>query len=203
MKRLLCVLPLAVFISAAIFVFMVSMVGNPPKPEAGSILRFDMTMVEKQQVIQRRNRALPEPPKKALAAPSPEPLSANSAIEQLSLAMPNFPDISMDNSLVAINLAPPQQSIIGREQQQMPLYRVEPRYPQHALQRKIEGYVIMAFSVDQQGKPQGIKVMESSPNGIFDREAARALKRWKYSPRIGDAGLQDEQRVKLEFRIQP
>jgi protein TonB len=120
-------------------------------------------------------------------------------------SMPDLPDFTMDTSVTGINIAIPQLLSVGKNQPVMPLYRVEPRYPVRALQRKIEGYVKLSFTIDEQGKPTDIRVIEEQPPRIFSREAITALKRWKYSPRLveGVAKSREGQTVKLEFRIQP
>lgn len=86
----------------------------------------------------------------------------------------------------------------------MPLYRVEPRYPARAMKQGAEGYVVMSFTIDTQGRPTDVKVIEAKPRRLFEREATRALKKWKYQPKVldGKAIEQIGQTVRLEFKIQ-
>jgi len=60
------------------------------------------------------------------------------------------------------------------------VHRVEPQYPQLAVQSKKEGLVVLEATVDTEGGVQAVKVLRSDP--IFDRAAADAVKQWRYAP---------------------
>ena len=62
-----------------------------------------------------------------------------------------------------------------------PLKRVSPQYPIEAAQQEIEGSVSMSFDVDAQGNVINVQVIASSPEGVFDRNATRAMSQWKYT----------------------
>ncbi|MEL7298379.1 MAG: TonB family protein [Pseudomonadota bacterium] len=62
---------------------------------------------------------------------------------------------------------------------------VEPIYPQRMLQRGIEGYVDVRYSVDQQGRAIDVIVTARSHSG-FERAALKALERFRYQPRVVD-----------------
>lgn len=80
--------------------------------------------------------------------------------------------------------------------------RVEPAYPQLARQRRIEGWVELEFLVTADGRPSEIRVVESSPNAIFDVAATRALQRWRFEPaRRGDAAPAARSRTRISFRL--
>ena len=61
-----------------------------------------------------------------------------------------------------------------------PLARAHPEYPRAALQRGVEGSVLLEFSVDRNGNVVSPHVLESRPRGVFDKAALEALSRWKY-----------------------
>ncbi|TMP38434.1 energy transducer TonB [Pseudoalteromonas rubra] len=65
------------------------------------------------------------------------------------------------------------------------------------------GYVQMQFDINEQGRPENIRIIESSHNGLFDQEAIRSLKEWKYNPKIenGAPVRQTNQKVQLDFDI--
>jgi periplasmic protein TonB len=60
------------------------------------------------------------------------------------------------------------------------VHRVEPQYPQLAVQSKKEGLVVLEATVDTEGAVQAVKVLRSDP--IFDRAATDAVKQWRYAP---------------------
>lgn len=57
-----------------------------------------------------------------------------------------------------------------------------PRYPNRALDDRISGSVVVQFVVDPQGRTTQLKVVESKPQGVFDRAAMDAIARWRYRP---------------------
>ncbi len=68
----------------------------------------------------------------------------------------------------------------------LPLRKVQPIYPNRALQRGIEGYVILRFTVTETGSVKDPVVVEADPPGIFDRAAIQAALKFKYRPRVID-----------------
>ncbi|MCC5854111.1 MAG: energy transducer TonB [Idiomarina sp.] len=74
-------------------------------------------------------------------------------------------------------------SALEPEQPEEPqlLVRVEPRYPPEAVRDRIEGMVIVAFIVDRAGQVQDPTVVRSEPEGVFDLELIRAVRRWRYT----------------------
>ena len=65
-------------------------------------------------------------------------------------------------------------------------------------------YVVMKFTIDPTGKPTDIEVVEANPPRVFEREAMRALRSWKYQPKVEDGTAQSQpgQTVKLEFQLE-
>ena len=63
-----------------------------------------------------------------------------------------------------------------------PISKVAPDYPPQARSRKVEGFVELEFRVATNGSTEDIRVVRSEPEGLFDRNAVRALMRWKFKP---------------------
>ncbi|NQZ83865.1 MAG: TonB family protein [Colwellia sp.] len=61
------------------------------------------------------------------------------------------------------------------------LTHVEPIWPKQAVYEKIEGSVTMSFSVNTDGSVDNIKIMESTPKGMFEKASIKALSQWKYA----------------------
>lgn len=59
-----------------------------------------------------------------------------------------------------------------------------PEYPPGALANRISGSVMLQFTVDVNGEPRDIHVVEATPPGVFDRAALTAVKRWRYAPTV-------------------
>ena len=56
-----------------------------------------------------------------------------------------------------------------------------PKRPLHTERIKSEAFVDIKFDVNKYGDVVDIKVVNSFPARIFDRESARALKKWKFN----------------------
>jgi len=61
------------------------------------------------------------------------------------------------------------------------LTHVEPVWPQKAIDNKIEGSVTMSFSINTDGSVDNIEIIESTPNGMFEKSSIKALAKWKYA----------------------
>ncbi|MBD1555736.1 energy transducer TonB [Vibrio sp. S9_S30] len=202
MRRLLLALPLAFVIASSLFYFMAWMVGSQKGKieESKSAVMFDLVMQEPESNVQRRQRQLPDPPKLP-DQPKPLPTSTPNVTPAQMPQVLSAPKLALANLGVAISM--PSLDGFGQDRQALPLYRVEPRYPPRAQKRRMEGYVILSFTIDEQGRPEDINLVEVYPNKIFAREAMNALKRWKYQPKLedGKAVKQLNQKVKIEFKM--
>ncbi|CAM5203572.1 energy transducer TonB [Alishewanella longhuensis] len=85
-----------------------------------------------------------------------------------------------------------------------PLVRAEPRFPTEAARQGISGWVMLNFSIDESGSVTDVSVVAAEPKDIFEREAIRALRRWKYQPQLveGKAVKQSNLQVQLDFQLQ-
>jgi periplasmic protein TonB len=63
------------------------------------------------------------------------------------------------------------------------LHRVEPNYPQFAVDAHLQGMVILEAIVDRDGAVAEVKVLRSA-GGVLDREALAAVRQWRYSPLV-------------------
>jgi TonB family protein len=65
--------------------------------------------------------------------------------------------------------------------------RVPPKYPKAALDKKLDGCVVLSFTIDAQGRPAEVKVEDSQPAGAFDAATLAAFPQWRFEqpPRPG------------------
>ena len=64
--------------------------------------------------------------------------------------------------------------------------RVEPEYPPVALQEKTQGVVTVQISISTEGKVTEATVVEGIPEGGFDRQALKAVRKWEFEPSLRD-----------------
>lgn len=91
----------------------------------------------------------------------------------------------------------------GGDSDVVPLVRVDPDYPPRAKQRRLEGYVDIEFTIGPAGTIQNPKVIGASPRGVFEQSALRAVRRWRYNPRIvdGKAVAMPGVQVRVRFEL--
>jgi len=63
-----------------------------------------------------------------------------------------------------------------------PIKRSSPKFPLAALRNLNEGWVIMSYSVDEEGNPKAPVVVDSAGHPSFERAARSALMRFKFKP---------------------
>ena len=66
------------------------------------------------------------------------------------------------------------------------------------------GWVKLSFTIDKSGAVTDVQVLSAEPANVFNREAMRALKRWKYQPLIlnGKAEKRLQLQVQLDFQLE-
>ena len=73
------------------------------------------------------------------------------------------------------------------------------------LKENLEGFVVLKFDITETGSTDNIKIVKSSPKGIFEKNAIAAFKQWQYKPAIknGKAMKQKGLLVQLDFKLAP
>lgn len=56
-------------------------------------------------------------------------------------------------------------------------------YPPEARAQGIEGFVMVRYDVNEEGRVVNASVVDSEPAGLFDEAALKAVASWQYSPR--------------------
>lgn len=90
-----------------------------------------------------------------------------------------------------------------QDRQAIALFQSTPRYPIVAQTEGIEGWVKLRYDVSPSGLAVNIKVVEAKPRRVFDSEAKKALKRWKFKAEQidGKAVTLKNQSVVMEFNL--
>jgi len=91
----------------------------------------------------------------------------------------------------------------GGDTDAVPLARVDPEYPPRAKQRRIEGWVDIEFTIGPAGTIQNAKIIGANPRAVFEQAALRAVRRWRYSPKVvdGKAVAQHGVQVRVRFEL--
>ncbi len=148
----------------------------------------DFVRLRPEERVERKARTRPPPPPPPERPPPPPRLEVRPAERpQVRPAEPGLPDIDVpvvggDGPYIGAFAAAPSSA----EGDVVPVVRFAPRYPREARQRRLEGWVRVRFTIEPDGSVSDARVVEAEPRRVFDREAVRAILRWKFKPRIVD-----------------
>jgi len=89
------------------------------------------------------------------------------------------------------------------DQEQMPLYREEPKYPLSYVKRRKSGWAEVSFTIDESGFVKEPKLLDSQGGKNFEKETINALKQWRYAPKFVDGSpIAAESRVRIDFTVE-
>jgi protein TonB len=127
-------------------------------------------------------------------------VKAEASKSQVKLAL-KLPTVNISG--INAGLSGPKLSLL-QDGDATPIVRIEPRYPMKAAREGKEGYVILSFSINKLGAVDDVKVIEAKPKRLFNKAARRALRRWKYKPKMVDGKPQKQtgQTIRLDFRLE-
>lgn len=179
--RLILAGVLAVAITGGLFALMTFLIhtdGKPPEEQEENRI-VDITMPDV-SVEARYETPKPDKPDEP---EQPPPDLPDVDIET--------PDVDIGNLSVGTPVAQANLKVGGlggfsSDGEYLPIVKVQPVYPRRALQRGIEGYVIVEFTVTQTGQTRDPVVVEANPPKIFDKAAINAALKFKYKPRVVD-----------------
>ena len=73
---------------------------------------------------------------------------------------------------------------VGDARMPIPFLTPAPDYPQRALARGLEGWVLVSFTIAETGAVVDATVVEADPPVVFDAAALRAIARYRYRPQL-------------------
>jgi protein TonB len=201
MVRFLVSILLGAVVTFGLFAFMAFLVssGDRNKEEQLENIIVEVNTTPPKSAAQQRQRVPPPPPPPPKAPPkqqAPEPEASN---DTGGLKF-NLPGVQMANA--SAGLSAPGAGL-GRDGDATPIVRIEPKYPIQAARDGKEGYVILSFTINEVGGVEDVKVIEAQPKRVFDKEARRALRKWKYKPKVVDGKAQRRPglSVQLDFTM--
>lgn len=138
--------------------------------------------------VKRKDVKPPDPPKpKKPHIPQRRPVQAKLTVPfEITPRLPGGPDTldlpPLESApMISANLS----DIFSPGQLDAPLtslVRIAPVYPMHARRRGIEGWVKVAFIVDEQGHVHDVSILEAEPPAIFEQSVKRCVSTWRFKP---------------------
>ncbi len=187
---------LAVLVTFGLFYLMQALIlGKDMKlGEAGGSM-IDFVRLKKDTELETKKRKMPD--KKEPEEPPPPP--------NLTTARTNKPSQDMGDMAFAIDvnvdLGGTDIAIAAADTDIIPIVRDTPQYPLRASERGNEGWVEVEFTISKLGTVKDPFVLNSHPSSIFDRSALKAIRKWKYNPKIEDGEPVERPGVKVRLKF--
>ncbi len=139
----------------------------------------------------------------------PELLDKQTIATNLAVDLP-FDDVNIIPSKSPVqpilSLVPLNQELAASstEQELQAIVRVKPKYPMWAERDNIEGWVQLAFDINETGKVENVSVIDSEPKRIFNKAARKALLKWKYQVVLMDGKplVHKNRSIQLNFKME-
>ena len=194
-RQTVMVLP-AFGISFCLFYLMAQLVISDAPFAPVSAAPIDVTPVAP------RPDSVPDPIKRVIPPP-PQPQEPPTQINRVPDAGPGFSLPVTAHGPVVTMTAPSLTAQATVDKTATPLVRIEPKYPPAAARDGINGWVQLRFNIQPDGRVSDIAVLAAEPRRVFDQEAIRALRNWKYQPKLenGRAVMQSDLVVQLDFQL--
>jgi protein TonB len=181
---------LAVGVTFALFLFMFKLIssGGKNNEELEAIAGIHFGPVDIPDEVMTKNRRIPKkppPPKN----PPPPPKMQVSKMDQTMQKMPNLnlPDLDIPmtggEGMFIGNFAAVDKT---EEGDIIPVVVIRPMYPRDAAIKGLEGWVKVEFTITAIGTVKDPRVVDAKPPRVFNREAIRAILKWKFKPRVID-----------------
>lgn len=198
--RLILAAPVAILVTAALFLFMIFLISDEFEAEEKlEALDFEVNpqaeeIVERRRSVQRatRSRDVETPP----PAPRIEVEEASrpaEAIATVTGAIPSFEKPKLDRKDFKIQVS---------DRDAQPLVRMPGKVPDRALRDGKSGHCKMRFDVNTSGVPFNIKAYFCT-HSMFERESTRATSKFKYRPKIVEGNAVEMRGVetKITYRV--
>lgn len=199
-KRLVGAAAVAAIIAFGLtYVMQVLIKGEMELKEATAGKVIDFVRLKRERQVERVEREAPKRVEPERPPPPPDmQLSAMEGPAKLEVAAV-APDLSTD---LDINLGPGGGGQ-GGDGDPVPLVRVNPQYPAQAMQRGIEGWVQLRFTITAAGTVKDVEVEKAEPPNYFEQAAINAVRRYKYKPSVagGEPVETTGVRVILQFNL--
>lgn len=201
MLRLIASMIVGVVITFGLFVIMAELInsGDKSKDEPRESILVEINTTPPESKAQQRNRVPPPPPPPPKQPPKAQPPEPEPQIADNGGFNFNMPSVNVGNT--AAGLSGP--GALARDGDATPIFRQEPKFPTKAARDGIEGWVQLKFDINELGNVENVTVINAQPKRVFDREAKKALRKWRYNPKVvdGKALKQIGLTVQLDFSL--
>jgi len=178
----------AIGVTFGLFLFMHKLIssGNDDRAELDAIAGIHFGPVDIPDDIATKSRRKPPKPPPPKDPPPPPKMQISKMDQQVQ----NMPQMDMPD--LDVPMVGGEGMFIGNFQQVdqkaegdiIPVVVIRPMYPREAAMNGTEGWVEVEFTITEVGTVKDPKVINAKPPRVFNREAIRAILKWKFKPRV-------------------
>jgi protein TonB len=130
-----------------------------------------------QQVIERK----PPPPRRA--PPRAEPIvGLEGALAGMDFGLPQFEEAGLLDAASILGEGTGTMTDDTVDQPPKPVVQNPMPYPARAKAQGVTGYVLLSVLIGPTGMVEKVRVLESSPPGVFDDVAVAGVQTWRFEP---------------------
>jgi protein TonB len=186
--RVLLAAMVAIAVTFGLFLLMQRLIssGADDRAELEAIAGIHFGKVEIPDEIATKSRRKPPKPEPQKQPPPPPKLQVSKMDQQVQ-ELPQMDLPALDVPMVGgagMFIGNFQQVDHKAEGDIIPVVVIRPMYPREAAMTGTEGWVKVEFTITEVGTVKDPRVIDANPPRIFNREAIRAILKWKFKPRV-------------------
>ena len=207
---------IAVGLNVVLFLLMPHLVEPAPSrsPIGTLVPQVNVIRMKRPDSEVRRKPRIPPKLPKPKQIPKPDTMTRQPLREKLTLPfevntkLPGGPNSLVLPPLKSAPLVNTSvlQSAFSVDQLDGPLTtltRIPPVYPVQAHKRGIEGWVKVAFIVDETGRVGDITILDANPKDLFDQSVERCVRGWRFKPgTVEGIAVKAKVETVIEFKLE-
>jgi protein TonB len=178
----------AVGVTFGLFLIMQKMISSGGDERTGldpiAAIHFGPVEIPDEITSKSRRKPIKPPP------PKDPPQPPKMQVSKMDPQVPDMPRVNLP--ALDLPLVGGEGMFIGNFQQVdataegdiIPVVVIRPMYPREAAISGIQGWVKIEFTITEIGTVKNPRVIDARPPRIFNREAIRAILKWKFKPRV-------------------
>ncbi len=222
--RIVISLVCSVVMTLVLFLLMMNFIRREPLPEQPDQSDVFVNIEQVDQGTQHNKSGRSE---KIEMNQQQAPQLNSQLLENMAVAMPmaqTAMELSIESQLLSVEALPvlqknwvqPSQLISGAGSDGLdgqfkgppksirkitPVSTRMPQIPKVAWDNKINGWVLLSFTVTSKGLVKDIRILDASPRGVFEEYAVLAAKQWRYAHIKSDRYV--SQKIEFEWENYP
>lgn len=186
---------LGLLFSLSVFWLMSSLISRPVDSEQmREATRIEFTRMRKDSDVKSKREEKVERERPPPAPEVPKMQFSAGNVDTGSVATLT-PTVDARGAMSGLNIS------AGSDRDTIPLVRVPPDYPARALNRGIEGWVLVEFTITGAGAVKDAKVVDAKPANMFNDAALKSINRWRYNPKIENGQPVERRGVRTIIRF--